>query len=71
LHKQFGFQRVNNVKPNDILLFKNSATAAGHIGVVLDDSSFLHMSHQGAGIANYLYGVWQRQIHSVYRYQQD
>lgn len=69
LYKEYNFKKVKDIQPNDVILFKNNATNAGHIGIVLDDSNFIHMSRTGCGTANYLYGIWQRQIHSVYRYK--
>lgn len=68
LYSKFNFSRVDSPQVHDLVMFKNSATAVGHVGIILDDSNFLHMSRSGCGTSNYIYGIWQRQIHSIYRY---
>lgn len=67
LYREYKFIEVSTFERGNVLLFKNTSTIPGHIGIVLDDSAFLHMTRTGAGTNNYRYGMWARQIHSVYR----
>ena len=71
LYKEYNFERVEGVQPHDILMFRNSITAVGHIGIALDDENFIHMGSSGCCIANYSFSAWKRQLHSVYRYNYD
>ena len=66
LYKEYQFKKVKTFEKGHVILFKNTSTIPGHIGIVLDDSTFLHMTRTGAGTNNYLYGAWARQRHSVY-----
>lgn len=66
LYKEYKFKKVKTFEFGNVILFKNSSTVPGHIGIVIDPSTFLHMTRTGAGTNNYRYGLWARQIHSVY-----
>lgn len=69
LHKEYSFRLCSEPPAKgDVILFKNTSSTAGHIGIALDDSSFMHMAQSGCAVTTYTYGVWHRQIHSVYRH---
>lgn len=66
LYKAYKFKRTKEFKVGNVILFKNTNNTPGHVGIILDDSTFLHMTRSGAGTNNYLYGLWARQVHSIY-----
>ena len=67
-YRKWGFRKTSQPVPGNAILFRNTTEGAGHIGIILDDQYFLHMTKVGACISEYTFGVWARQIHSVYRY---
>ena len=69
LYASYGFRQVDNPAPHDLVMFRNSPTAVGHVGIVVDSSNFLHMTKAGGGVGNYLFSAWQRQVHSFYRHE--
>ncbi|BCS54044.1 C40 family peptidase [Geobacter sp. SVR] len=68
LYRQWNFAQTSERKRGNVILFKNTNSTPGHVGVILNDESFLHMSREGCETHSYTYGVWARQIHSVYRH---
>lgn len=71
LYKAYNFKPVKTYEFGNLILFKNTSQIPGHVGLVLDDCNFLHMTKGGAGTNNYLYGPWARQLHSVYKLKQS
>jgi len=49
-----------------IVLLRNTTSTPGHMGVIIDDSNFLHMTRNGAAVNNFLYGHYAKQVHSFY-----
>jgi len=67
MYKTYKFKRVKAPTTiGDLIMFKNTTTTPGHLGIVVDDCNFLHMTREGAGVNNFRYGVWARQVHSYY-----
>lgn len=71
LYKTYQFKKIKTFEFGNVILFKNSTTTPGHIGIVIDDHNFLHMTREGSSVHNYLYSVWARQIHSVYKLKKN
>jgi cell wall-associated NlpC family hydrolase len=69
LHQKYGFQETGLVSFGDLIFFRTSPTKVGHVGIVLDEFSFLHMTIHGCGIGNYKTGAWQRQIACKYHFR--
>lgn len=67
LYKSYNFKKVKTFEFGNLILFKNTSQTPGHVGVVIDECNFVHMTKTGAGTNNYLYGPWARQIHSIYK----
>lgn len=68
LYRQWKFQQTYELKRGNVILFKNTNHTLGHVGVIVNDESFMHMSREGCGIHSFSVGVWARQIHSIYTY---
>lgn len=71
LYKTYQFKKVKTFEKGNVILFKNTSSTPGHAGIVIDDSNFIHMTKDGVGVNNYLYGIWARQIHSIYKLKKN
>lgn len=67
LYKEYNFKKVKTFDFGNVILFKNTSSTPGHIGIVLEDGKFLHMTRTGAAINSYIMGAWNKMIHSVYK----
>lgn len=70
LYQEYGFSKVATLQYGDLIMFKNSTTVPGHLGINLTDFQFMHMARSGVAITSTLQGLWARQIHSVYRHKE-
>jgi len=68
---EYNFTLVDTPQFGDAILFYNTSKVPGHIGIVIDEHQFIHMTKSGVGVANFLYGYWARQVHSIYRVTSD
>lgn len=71
MYSAYGFKKVKYPEFGSVILFKNTTTNPGHIGIVIDDANFIHMTRDGVGVACFQYGVWARQIHSFYKLKKN
>lgn len=70
LHADWGFASIEPpYKFGDVILFRNTSSTPGHIGIAVSDERFIHMAHSGAAVNSYIMGVWARQLYKVYRHK--
>ena len=67
LYKEYNFKKVKTFELGNLIMFKNTSSTPGHVGIVLEDGQFIHMTRNGVAINHYISGVWARSIHSVYK----
>lgn len=67
LYKAFQFKKVKSFEVGNVVVFNNTSDNPGHIGIILDDTHFLHMTTHGVAVNNYRYGRWARMIHSIFK----
>lgn len=66
-YKNYGFKLVKTFEPGNLIMFKNTSNTPGHVGIILGDNQFIHMTRNGVAINSYIRGMWARTIHSVYK----
>ena len=69
MYREWGFSRVSkgNFKFGDAVLFKTN-NVISHVGIVLDDIYFIHMSKKGCSIHSYIDGEWGCRLFGAFRY---
>ena len=59
---------LNDIEPNDVLIFKVGADTNNHCGVYLGDDIFYHHAYNRLSCRENLYPLWYKYITGVYRY---
>lgn len=67
-YRKYKFKKTDKFEVGNVVLVVNGQDKVTHIGIIIDDCNFLHMTRTGPCISNYIYGPYSRRIHSVYTY---
>ena len=59
---------LNDIEPNDVLIFKVGADTNNHCGVYLGGDIFYHHAYNRLSCRENLYPLWYKYITGVYRY---
>jgi|TARA_B100001250_G_scaffold209047_1_gene179425 proteasome lid subunit RPN8/RPN11 len=60
--------KLEDIQPNDVLIFKLMAKVNNHCGVYIGDDIFYHHAYNRLSCRESLYPVWYKSITGVYRY---
>lgn len=66
--KEWGFYKVEDLKPNDILIFTMGALVPTHCGVYIDNDIFFHHAVNRISCRENLYPLWKKHLTGIYRY---
>lgn len=66
---EWGFKKVENPKPHDVLVFRVGADVPNHCGVYLGDSLFYHHAVNRLSCRENLYPLWKKYLVGIYRYE--
>jgi len=65
---KWGFQPVDDLKENDVLIFSMGAVVGTHCGVYLYDDIFFHHAVNRLSCKENLYPLWKKHLSGIYRY---
>ena len=64
----WGFQPVDDLKENDVLIFSMGADVGTHCGVYLYDDVFFHHAVNRLSCKENIYPLWKKHLSGIYRY---
>lgn len=67
--KEWGFKKVDDLIPNDILIFTMGALVPTHCGVYLGNDIFFHHAVNRLSCKENLYPLWKKHLTGIYRYE--
>ena len=65
---EWGFTKVDNPEPQDILIFTMGTDVPNHCGVYLGDGIFFHHAVNRLSCREHLYPLWKKYLTGIYRY---
>lgn len=66
--KEWGFTKVKNPEPNDIVIFTVGSSIPNHCGVYLGNEIFFHHAANRLSCRENLYPLWKKYLTGVFRY---
>lgn len=64
----WGFEKVSEVKPNDLLVFSVESNVGNHCGVYVNNDVFFHHAENRLSCKENLYPFWIKHLTGIYRY---
>lgn len=65
------YEKVNEPKPFDVVLFQNSRGITNHAGIVLSNDRFIHSCKAGCVVARLKEPKWQQKLTGYYRKKEN
>lgn len=66
--KEWGFSKVEELQPNDLLIFTMGAAVPNHCGVYTGNDIFFHHAVNRLSCRENLYPLWKKYLTGIYRY---
>jgi proteasome lid subunit RPN8/RPN11 len=66
--KEWGFNKVSELQPSDLLVFTMGALVPTHCGVYLGNDLFFHHAVNRLSCRENLYPIWKKHLTGIYRY---
>ena len=67
--KEWGFKKVDDLQPNDLLIFTMGALVPNHCGVYTGNDIFFHHAANRLSCRENLYPLWKKYLTGIYRYE--
>lgn len=67
--KEWGFTKVEDLKPHDLLIFTMGALVPNHCGVYIGNDIFFHHAVNRLSCRENLYPLWKKYLTGIYRYE--
>lgn len=65
----WGFKKVSDPQPNDLLIFSVTTNVGNHCGVYLGNDSMFHHAEKRLSCKENLYPFWIQHLTGIYRYE--
>ena len=66
--EEWGFKKVEELQPNDLLIFTMGASVPNHCGVYIGNDVFFHHAVNRLSCRENLYPLWKKYLTGIYRY---
>lgn len=66
--KQWNHSKVDNLQPNDVIIFSIESKVGNHCGVYLGNDIFYHHAENRLSCRESLYPFWAKYLTGIYRY---
>ena len=66
--QEWGFKKVEELQPNDLLIFTMGASVPNHCGVYTGNDIFFHHAVNRLSCRENLYPLWKKYLTGIYRY---
>ena len=67
--QEWGFKKVYDLLPNDLLIFTMGSLVGNHCGIYLGNDIFFHHAVNRLSCRENLYPLWKRYLTGIYRYE--
>lgn len=69
--QDWGFYKVEDLRPNDVLIFSVNSNIPNHCGVYVGNDQFYHHAFNRLSCEENLYPMWKKFLIGIYRYEKN